>query len=63
MEGEANSEVPRVVRVLGLNWDTQEDCLVYKHDDLISFIKSLPSTKTFLLRMSAKIFDSLHRIY
>ena len=58
-EGEAVSEVPRVVRVLGLNWDTQEDCLVYKLDDLISFINALPPTKRSLLRISAKIFDPL----
>ena len=32
-EGEADREVPKVVRVLGLNWNTQEDCLVYKLDD------------------------------
>ena len=58
-EGEAVSEVPRVIRVLGLNWDTQEDCLVYKLDDLISFINALPPTKRSLLRISAKIFDPL----
>ena len=59
MEGEADDAIPRMVRVLGLNWDIQEDCLVYKIDDLISFIKSLPPTKRSLLKMSAKIFDPL----
>lgn len=59
MEGESNEAIPRVVRVLGLNWDTQEDCLVYKLDDLIPFTKSLPPTKRSLLKMSAKIFDPL----
>ena len=58
-EEEAVSEVPRVVRVLGLHWDTQEDCLVYKLDDLISLINALPPTKRSLLRISAKIFDPL----
>ena len=48
-----------MVRVLGLNWDTQKDYLVYKLDDLISFIKSLLPTKRSLLKMSAKIFDPL----
>ena len=57
VEGEADDAVPRLVRVLGLNWDTQVDCLVYKLDDLISFIKLLPPTKRSLFKMSAKIFD------
>ena len=59
LQQQINETVPRVVRVLGLNWDIQEDCIVYKLDDLISFIKSLPPTKRSLLKMSAKIFDPL----
>ena len=58
-EGEADSEVPKVVRVLGFNLDTQKDSLVYKLNDLISFINSVPPTKRSLMRISAKIIDPL----
>lgn len=45
-EAEVDPKGERVVRILGINWDTQEDCLVYHFDDLISFIQSLPPTKS-----------------
>ena len=40
IEGDLDGAVPRVARILGLNWDTQEDCFVYNFDELISFIYS-----------------------
>jgi len=61
-EGDIDSAVHGVVRILGLNRDTQEDRFVYKFDDLISFIHSSPPTKRSLLRVSEKILthsDSL----
>jgi len=59
-EAEQNNEdVNKVVRILGLSWDTEIDCFVYQFDDLILFVNSLPPTKRSLLKISAKIFDPL----
>ena len=59
-EAEGNNEdVNKVVRILGLSWDTEIDCFVYQFDDLISFVNSLPPTKRSLLKVPAKMFDPL----
>ena len=55
----SEGEVNRIVRILGLSWDTEADCFVFHFDDLISFVNSLPPTKRSLLKVSAKIFDPL----
>jgi len=31
-------DVNRIVRILGLSWDTEADYFVFQFDDLISFI-------------------------
>ena len=58
-EVERNEDVNRIVRILGLSWDTESDCFVFQFDDLISFVNSLPPTKRSPLKVSAKIFDLL----
>ena len=47
------------IKILGLSWDTHEDCFCFEFEELIKFVESLPPTKRSLLRVSAKIFDPL----
>ena len=63
-EGEkSNSETEKSrgqpIKILGLSWDTYEDCFCFEFKELIKFVELLPPTKRSLLRVSAKIFDPL----
>ena len=48
-----------LVKILGVNWDTKNDMLVYDFSELIRYAKSLPVTKRSILSLSARIFDPL----
>ena len=58
MEGEAVKETVEF-KLLGVCWDVNEDMFQFDFRDLVTFAKSLPSTKRSILRASAKIFDPL----
>ena len=49
----------RIVKVLGIYWDTGSDNLCFDLEDTLSYSSSLPPTKRSLLKLSAKIFDLL----
>ena len=48
-----------IVKVLGINWDTDGDNLCFDLEDTISYSNGLPPTKRSVLKLSAKIFDPL----
>ena len=45
--------------VLGVHWDSKSDKLFFDLCNLVSYAKSLPSTKRSVLKLAAKIFDPL----
>ena len=45
--------------VLGLNWDTNNDFLVYEFADIIAVASKLEITKRNILRVSAMFYDLL----
>ena len=47
------------VKILRLNWDTMSDELRFQFVSVMEYIKSLPPTKTSLLKLSTKLFDPL----
>lgn len=46
-------------KVLGVNWDSDSDKLLFDLDNVVAFAKSLPPTKRSVLKLAAKIFDPL----
>ena len=42
-----------------MTWNTESDEFEYGFGELIDLVKTLPSTKRSVLRLSAKIFDLL----
>ena len=57
---ESSKSVERCcVKILGTNWDVHKDELQCDIADLLTYVKSLPSTKRSVLKLSAKIFDPL----
>ena len=59
MTGTTTNTNSNTVKVLGSIWDSESDTLQFNFVDLINEAKSLPPTKRFLLKISAKIFDPL----
>ena len=53
------SELPSKVRVLGLEWNKDTDCLLCNLEDVYNYLQNLPPTKRSVLRFAAKIFDPL----
>ena len=47
------------VKILGLNWDTMSDELLFEFVSVMEYLKSLPPTKRSVLKLSAKLFDPL----
>ena len=47
------------VKILGTNWNVHRDELQCDTADLLTYAKSLPTTKRSVLKLSAKIFDPL----
>ena len=47
------------VKILGTNWNVHKDELQCDAADLLTYAKSLPTTKRSVLKLSAKIFDPL----
>ena len=41
-----NEEEKSQVKILGLNWNTDDDCFSFDVIQLIEYLKSLPPTKT-----------------
>ena len=50
-------------KVLGINWDTNNDFLVYEFADIIAAASKLEITKRNILRVSAMFCDPLGLIY
>lgn len=46
-------------KVLGVNWDSDRDTLLFDLATIVAFAKSLPPTKRSVLKLAAKIFDPL----
>ena len=46
-------------KVLGINWDLAADKIIFYFDELVNEAFSLPMTKRYILKTSAKIFDLL----
>ena len=46
-------------KVLGIEWKTNEDIMVFNFEDILSEIENLPPTKRSVLRIGAKLFDPL----
>ena len=53
------SELPSKVKVLGLEWNKNIDCLICNWEDVSNYLQNLPPTKRSVLRFAAKIFDPL----
>ena len=54
-----NEEEESQVKILGLNWNTNDDCFSFDVIQLIEYLKSLPPTKRSILKISPKIFDPI----
>jgi len=54
-EGEASTNV----KMLGINWDTDNDELHLDLEEVINYSSSLPTTKRSVVKLSAKIFGLL----
>ena len=54
-----NGEEESQVKILGLDWNTDDDCFSFDVIQLIEYLKSLPPTKRSILKISAKIFDPI----
>ena len=50
-------------KVLRINWDTNNDLLVYEFADIIAVASKLEITKRNILRVSAMFYDPLGLIY
>ena len=46
-------------KVLGVNWDSDSDKLLYEISHIIQFASSLPVTKRSVLKVAAKLFDPM----
>ena len=46
-------------KLLGLNWDSHDDCFKFDFTQLLDYVRRLDPTKRSPLRISAKIFDPL----
>ena len=57
--GLPHSESESNTKVLGINWDTNNDRFFFELSKVIEFAASLPPTKRSLLKIAAKIFDPL----
>ena len=57
--GLPHSESESNTKVLGINWDTNNDRFFCELSKVIEFAASLPPTKRSLLKIAAKIFDPL----
>ncbi|XP_022778398.1 uncharacterized protein LOC111319952, partial [Stylophora pistillata] len=57
----SSSEVKNgtIVKVLGLNWDTESDEYFFDLRELYKYGSSLPATKRSVLKLTAKIFDPI----
>ena len=49
----------KTVKVLGINWDTDNDEIFFNFAELYEFGRSLPVNKRSVLKLTAKIFDPL----
>ena len=59
MGGLSEIEPGKEHKILGLNWDLNEDKIVLKLDKLAEFARDLELTKRNILRFPAKLFDPL----
>ena len=47
------------VKVLGVPWNIEQDMLRYSVQDLMAYTRMLPTTKRYVLKLAARIFDPL----
>ncbi|XP_078374406.1 uncharacterized protein LOC144657946 [Oculina patagonica] len=57
--GPADNQGDKLVKVLGVNWNTKGDEFLFNFTELIKLANTLSVTKRSLLKISAKIFDPL----
>ena len=53
------SENSSATKVLGMCWDTDTDQLYFDFSELIHYASSLPMTKSSVLKLTGRVFDSL----
>ena len=58
-EANTNEVEGKLVKILGLCWDTQEDTFWFDPEEITTYAKRLPTTKRSVLRISTRIFDLL----
>jgi len=56
---ESTNSPSQVSKLLGLLWDSRNDCFRYDFTALLQFAKDITPSKRALLRITAKIFDPL----
>lgn len=47
------------VKVLGMNWNTHDDEIIFSFAELYNYASSLPLTKRSVLKVTAKIYDAM----
>ena len=47
------------VKVLGMNWNTHDDEIIFSFAELYKYASSLPLTKRSVLKVTAKIYDPM----
>ena len=56
---DSSNEPNHTRKVLGINWDLETDTIIFYFHELVNEAFSLPMTKRFILKISAKVFDPL----
>ena len=59
LESQTKFAVNDIKRVLGVEWDTQNDEFVFHFSSLIDLARSLETTKRNVLKISASFYDPL----
>lgn len=54
-----NATEDKLVKVLGILWDTDSDEFVFSLSALATYARSLPTTKRTVLKVTAKVFDPI----
>ena len=54
-----NSENENIRKVLGLNWDLDNDNFIFEFNEILQTARSLPITKRNILKITGIFFDPL----
>ena len=58
-EEQGNSEHENIRKVLGLNWDLDNDTFIFEFNEILQTARSLPITKRNILKIGGMFFDPL----